>query len=446
MPIKLAVPKEVAKGERRVAIEPGVADKYLKMGAEVVLESGAGDKAYLVDDLFSDDVKFVKTSKTLYKDADIILKIQAPTEKEVDNMKEGAILIGHLQGHLNPEVVKKMQEKNITSFAMELIPRISRAQAMDILSSQAGVSGYKAAIMGADLACRFFPMLTTAAGTIRPAKVVVIGAGVAGLQAIATAKRLGAMVEGYDVRSATKEQVESLGAKFIDLSITAEGEGGYARELTAEEKQQQQEELAEYIAKANVLITTAAIPGRPSPKIIPNSTVEKMQPGAVIIDLAAEMHRAGLINHRGRFPAEGGGKFQLVSAQDSGTGRAITISQEDVNEIQLAKGAIHAGLEILLAVTKTAPEEVEEVIVAGAFGSFLNIENAIAMGLFPHFPNAMYRQVGNAAALGAKWILISREARQRARQIQQQTNYHELTTYPKFNRAFALGMLFPEKQ
>ena len=288
MPIKLAVPKEVAKGERRVAIEPGVADKYLKMGAEVVLESGAGDKAYLVDDLFSDDVKFVKTSKTLYKDADIILKIQAPTEKEVDNMKEGAILIGHLQGHLNPGVVKKMQEKNITSFAMELIPRISRAQAMDILSSQAGVSGYKAAIMGSDLACRFFPMLTTAAGTIRPAKVVVIGAGVAGLQAIATAKRLGAMVEGYEVRSATKEQVESLGAKFINLSITAEGEGGYARELTDEEKQQQQEELAEYIAKANVLITTAAIPGRPSPKIIPNSTVEKMQPGSVIIDLAAE--------------------------------------------------------------------------------------------------------------------------------------------------------------
>jgi NAD(P) transhydrogenase subunit alpha len=288
MPIKLAVPKEVAKGERRVAIEPGVADKYLKMGLDVVLEAGAGDKAYLVDDLFSEDVKFVKTSKTLYKDADIILKIQAPTEKEVDSMKEGAIVIGHLQGHLNPEVVKKMQKKNITSFAMELIPRISRAQAMDILSSQAGVAGYKAAIMGSDLACRFFPMLTTAAGTIRPAKVVVIGAGVAGLQAIATAKRLGAMVEGYDVRSATKEQVQSLGAKFIDLSIKAEGEGGYARELTDEEKQQQQEELAEYIAKANVLITTAAIPGRPSPKIIPNSTVEKMQPGSVIIDLAAE--------------------------------------------------------------------------------------------------------------------------------------------------------------
>jgi NAD(P) transhydrogenase subunit alpha len=159
---------------------------------------------------------------------------------------------------------------------------------MDVLSSQAAVAGYKAAIMGSHLACRFFPMLTTAAGTIRPSKVIVIGAGVAGLQAIATARRLGAIVEGYDVRSATKEQVESLGAKFIDLSIKAEGEGGYARELTTEEKQQQQEELAGYIAKADVLITTAAVPGRPSPKIIPTSTVEGMKPGAVIIDLASE--------------------------------------------------------------------------------------------------------------------------------------------------------------
>jgi uncharacterized 2Fe-2S/4Fe-4S cluster protein (DUF4445 family) len=167
--------------------------------------------------------------------------------------------------------------------------------------------------------------------------------------------------------------------------------------------------------------------------------------GSGIIDLAAELHRSGLINNRGRFQVQNGSPFQLVSAQESGTGRAINISQEDVNEIQLAKGAIRAGLEILLAVTETAPEDVEEVVIAGAFGSFLNVENAIAMGLFPDLPNAVYRQVGNAAALGAKWILISKEARQRAQQIQDQTTYHELTTYPKFNRAFALGMLFPEK-
>jgi uncharacterized 2Fe-2S/4Fe-4S cluster protein (DUF4445 family) len=167
--------------------------------------------------------------------------------------------------------------------------------------------------------------------------------------------------------------------------------------------------------------------------------------GSGIVDLAAEMHRAGLINNRGRFPQESGGAFQLVGAQDSGTGRAINISQEDINEIQLAKGAIHAGLEILLAVTNTSSEIVEEVIIAGAFGSFLNVENAISMGLFPILPNAVYRQVGNAAALGAKWILISKVARERAREIQRNTQYQELTTYPKFNRAFALGMLFPER-
>jgi NAD(P) transhydrogenase subunit alpha len=242
----------------------------------------------MLDEEFGEDVTFVADSKTLYKDADIILKVQPPTEDEIKHMKEGAIVIGTLQAYKYPERVKLMQEKKITSFSMELIPRISRAQAMDVLSSQAAVAGYKAAIMGSDLCARFFPMLTTAAGTIRPAKVLVIGAGVAGLQAIATAKRLGAMVEGYDVRSATKEQVESLGAKFIDLEIKAEGEGGYARELTDEEKKQQQDELAGYMAKADVLITTAAVPGRPAPKIIPESTIKMMKHGAVLIDLAAE--------------------------------------------------------------------------------------------------------------------------------------------------------------
>jgi NAD(P) transhydrogenase subunit alpha len=233
-------------------------------------------------------VGIAKDTKALYAEAEIVLRVQPPTEDEIDAMPEGAVLIGMLSPHRYPERVARLRDRKITSFAMELVPRISRAQAMDVLSSQAAVAGYKAAIMGSHLACRFFPMLTTAAGTIRPSKVIVIGAGVAGLQAIATARRLGAIVEGYDVRSATKEQVESLGAKFIDLSIKAEGEGGYARELTTEEKQQQQEELAGYIAKADVLITTAAVPGRPSPKIIPTSTVEGMKPGAVIIDLASE--------------------------------------------------------------------------------------------------------------------------------------------------------------
>ncbi len=286
MPLIVAVPKETAPGERRVAMEPSVAKKLAGLGVEVWMEPGAGEEAGF-DDADFPDATFVAVDE-LYGQADVMLRVQAPDEEEIGRLREGAVLIGTLTPFRYPERVQALAERGITSFAMELIPRISRAQAMDVLSSQAAVAGYKAAIMGADLACRFFPMLTTAAGTIRPSKVLVIGAGVAGLQAIATARRLGAMVEAYDVRAATKEQVESLGARFIELEIKAEGEGGYARELTEDEKRRQQEELAGYIAKADCLITTAAVPGRPAPKIIPASTVEGMKRGAVIIDLAAE--------------------------------------------------------------------------------------------------------------------------------------------------------------
>jgi NAD(P) transhydrogenase subunit alpha len=287
MSIKVAVPKETAEGERRVAIESSVIAKLAKLGAEVLVETGAGDAAHIPDTAFIGAI-MVATANDLYQQADIVLKVQPPSDAEIAQLKAGSVLIGMLQPYQSPERIAALNAKNITSFAMELIPRISRAQSMDVLSSQAAIAGYKAAIMGADLAPRFFPMLTTAAGTIRPSKVIIIGVGVAGLQAIATARRLGAVVEAYDVRSATKEQVQSLGAKFIELGITAEGAGGYARELTAEEKQQQQEALAKHIATADVLITTAAVPGRPSPKIIPESTVDGMKSGAVIIDLAAE--------------------------------------------------------------------------------------------------------------------------------------------------------------
>jgi NAD(P) transhydrogenase subunit alpha len=284
MPIKLAVPKETAPGERRVALDPSVVAKLTKMGIEVLVQKGAGESAHFPDAAYG-DARLVDDAAA---EADILVKVAPPSVDEVNRMKEGATLVGFFHAHKNPELVKAMQARKITSFAMELIPRISRAQSMDALSSQAAVGGYKAAIMGADLSCRFFPMLTTAAGTIRPAKVLVIGAGVAGLQAIATARRLGAIVEAYDVRSATKEQVESLGAKFLDLGVKAEGEGGYARELTEDEKKQQQEALAKFISQTDVLITTAAIPGRPSPKLIPASMVAGMKPGAVIVDLAAE--------------------------------------------------------------------------------------------------------------------------------------------------------------
>jgi len=287
MPIKLGVPRETAKGERRVAIDSTVIQRLTKQGLQVYVEKGAGKAALMSDEVFK-GATIIDTAEELYKTADIIWKVQPPTADEASLMRDGSVLIGTLMAHNNIAMLKVLEDKKITSFAMELIPRISRAQSMDVLSSQAAVAGYKAAIMGADIAPRFFPMLTTAAGTIRPSKVIVIGVGVAGLQAIATAKRLGAIVEAYDVRPETKEQIESLGAKAIQLSITAVGEGGYARELSAEEREMQQKELAGYIAQADVLITTAAVPGKPAPKIIPESTVEGMKEGAVIIDLAAE--------------------------------------------------------------------------------------------------------------------------------------------------------------
>jgi len=287
MPIRLGVPKEIEPGEKRVALVPAVADRFKKMGVEVLVESGAGAGSHHPDSAY-EGVTIVNSATELYQQADLILKMQPPMESEIDQMKEGTVVAGMMLPHRYPERVARMRDHKILSFAMELVPRISRAQSMDVLSSQAAVAGYKAVLMAADRCGGFFPMLTTAAGTIRPAKVLVIGAGVAGLQAIATAKRLGAMVEGYDVRSATREQVESLGAKFVDTGVSAEGTGGYARELTEEEKQQQLEVLEKHIAAADAVITTAAIPGRPSPKIIRKQAVEQMKPGAVIIDLAAE--------------------------------------------------------------------------------------------------------------------------------------------------------------
>ncbi len=287
MPIRLAVPNEIVPGERRIALEPGVAKRLMDMGVEVNMEKGAALSAHFSDEAF-EGVKIIDTPAELYKNADVVFKVQPPTLEELDMMDEGTIVVGFMQPHINEDVTHKMCEKNITALAMELIPRITRAQSMDALSSQAAIAGYKGVLMGADLASVFFPMLTTAAGTIRPAKVLVIGAGVAGLQAIATAKRLGAVVEAYDVRAATKEQCESLGAKFVDTGVSADGEGGYARELTDEEKQQQRDVLAKHVAQSDVVISTAAIPGKPSPKIIDKDMVANMKVGAVIVDLAAE--------------------------------------------------------------------------------------------------------------------------------------------------------------
>ncbi len=287
MPIKIAVPKEIGEGERRVAMVPDVTAKVVALGAELCIQRGAGEAMHIPDEAYR-DVTFVGDTATLYGQADVILKVQPPTPEEVEQFREGAVFLGFLSAHERLEEVRRMRDRHITAFSVELIPRITRAQAMDALSSQASCAGYKCALLAASQLDRFFPMLTTAAGTIRPARVLVVGAGVAGLQAIATARRLGAQVEAYDVRPAAKEQVRSLGAKFVELEVQAEAEGGYARELTEAERQQQQAMLAEHVSRADAVITTAAVPGRRAPQIITRAMVEEMKPGAVVVDLAAE--------------------------------------------------------------------------------------------------------------------------------------------------------------
>lgn len=287
MPVSIGVLKETAAGETRVALVPEVLGKLQKLQADVRLENGAGLAARLPDEAF-DGAALSPNPLSIVENSDIIFKVQPPTAEEIAAMKPGTVVVGFMQAYKQHEMLRQLCDRNITSFAMELVPRISRAQSMDALSSQAAVAGYRAVLIAADALDKFIPMLTTAAGTIRPSSFMVIGAGVAGLQAIATAKRLGAIVEAFDVRAATKEQIESLGAKFVDTGVSAEGEGGYARELTPEEQQQQQAALAERIAKMDAVITTAAVPGRPAPRIISAATVASMQPGAVIVDLGAE--------------------------------------------------------------------------------------------------------------------------------------------------------------
>jgi len=306
MPISVAVPKEILAGERRVALVPDVVARLTKSGFEVLIQRGAGTESFQTDEAYEKaNAKLVDDNSALAA-ADVILKVQPPTNEEIDTYKESSILVCFMQPHRYPEQVARIRDRGITSFAMELIPRITRAQSMDALSSQATVAGYKSVLIAADRCSRFFPMLTTAAGTIRPAKVLILGAGVAGLQAIATARRLGAIVEAYDVRRAAREQVESLGAKFLAVELDAEAAGGYARELTDEEKQREQVMLWKSVGQADVVITTAQIPGRQAPRLVSAEMVNDMKPGAVVVDLAAEsggnceLTEAGKeINHNG---------------------------------------------------------------------------------------------------------------------------------------------------
>ena len=276
--MRVGVARETAPGERRVALVPETAGKLAAAGFEVVVEAGAGDAASFPDDQYA-------TIGSPW-DAEVVVAVRRP---ETEKLRSGQILIGFLDPLSDKAGVAELESKGVTAFAMESIPRITRAQPMDALSSQATVGGYKAALLAAEHLPRFFPMLMTAAGTVPPAKVLVIGAGVAGLQAIATARRLGAVVTGFDVRPVVREQIESLGANWLDLGVTgAEAEGGYARELTPEEMQAQQAALEARIAEFDAVITTAAVPGRAAPKIIPASAVRAMRPGSVVVDLAAE--------------------------------------------------------------------------------------------------------------------------------------------------------------
>ena len=321
----IGVARETAPGERRVALTPETCKKLIAAGAVVRIERGLGDSACFPDQAFADaGAQLVDDSTAALADADVVLCVQPPPADVITVMRHGAALIGILQPQADSVRAQALQARGIVAFPLERLPRTTRAQAMDVLSSQAGMAGYKAVLIAAQLAPRFFPMLTTAAGTIRPSKVLIVGAGVAGLQAIATAKRLGAQVEGFDVRPETREQIQSLGAKFLDLGVSAAGEGGYARALTDEERAEQQRRLGDHLKTIDVVVCTAAVPGRPAPKILTAVMVAGMKPGSVIVDLAAET----------------GGNCELTRPGETFASAGVTIA----GPLDLAsQGALHAS-------------------------------------------------------------------------------------------------------
>lgn len=289
--MKIGVAKEVEYRERRVALIPDAIAKLSKQGLEIWVESGLGEQSYFADAAYEEaGAQVISDKEKLWKEVDVLLKVGSPVEEELALLTPGKVLISFLNPLAQPEMMQKLADAQVTALSMELIPRTSRAQSMDALSSQAGVAGYKAVLIAAAVLPKFFPMLTTAAGTIRPAKVFVIGAGVAGLQAIATARRLGAVVEAFDIRPAVKEEVQSLGAKFVEVQLNEDtvAEGGYAREISEDSKRRSQELVAEHVKTADVVITTAQVPGKTAPRLVTKEMVAQMKPGSVVVDLAAE--------------------------------------------------------------------------------------------------------------------------------------------------------------
>ena len=294
--MKIAVPRETAEGETRVALTPQIAGQLVADGMEVLVQAGAGQASSNLDEAYKEaGATIVPDAASLYGQADVVLRVGRPSDEEIEMLKEGTVLIGTLGTLAKPELAQKLAKRGVTAISMDAIPRITRAQSMDTLSSQATVGGYKAVLMAAERLPKFFPLLTTAAGTIRPARGIVMGAGVAGLMAIGTAKRLGAVVEATDVRPVVKEQVQSLGGTFIEVEMTeeekakAETAGGYATEMSDDYKRRQAALIAERVKEADFVITTALIPGRPAPKLVTDEMVKSMKPGSVIIDMAAEM-------------------------------------------------------------------------------------------------------------------------------------------------------------
>jgi H+-translocating NAD(P) transhydrogenase subunit alpha len=356
--MKLGVPNQSAVGEKRVALVPDVARKLAARGVESVVESGAGELSHIPDQAYVDAGATVGSAADAWG-AEVVAVVRAPTVDEIGRLSSGSVLIGFLGPLTNPDTTRALADAGVTAFAVEAIPRISRAQAMDALSSQASIGGYRAVLLAALEMGRFFPMLTTAAGTIKPASVLVLGAGVAGLQAIATARRLGAVVTAFDVREAVREQVESLGARFLelDLQADAEGEGGYAKELAEDAAKRQQEALAEAIGRFDVVITTAQVPGRRAPLLVTAQAVENMKPGSVIVDMAGDS----------------GGNCELTEPGETVVKHDVTIASPlnlpgDMPDhaSQLYSKNVSALLELMVGEEGALKLDFDDAVIAGA--------------------------------------------------------------------------------
>jgi H+-translocating NAD(P) transhydrogenase subunit alpha len=356
--MKLGVPNQSAQGERRVALVPETAKKLSARGVETVVEAGAGELAHFPDPAYTDAGATIGSAQDAWS-ADVVAIVRTPTSEEIGQLSSGSVLIGFLAPLTSADTTRALADKGVTAFAMEAIPRISRAQSMDALSSQASIGGYRAVLLAALEMGRFLPMLTTAAGTIKPASVLILGAGVAGLQAIATARRLGAVVTAFDVRDVVREQVESLGARFLelDLEADAEGEGGYAKELAEDAARRQQEALAEAIGRFDVGITTAQVPGRRAPLLVTAAAVENMKPGSVIVDMAGES----------------GGNCELTEPGETVVKHDVTIASPlnlpgDMPDhaSQLYSRNVSALLELMVDDEGALKLDFEDAVIAGA--------------------------------------------------------------------------------